>query len=478
MTTDTSFRYVALADSMESGILKGHFRAGEKLPSLRSIHRQMGLSISTVYQAYIELEKRGHIESREKSGFFVKARKDHGLGTLSRSNVRTSPQKITVNHLAESILAALQDPAILQLGAALPDRELMPLKQLSRLMKSLPSLILGSMIATYEPCQGNPALRQAVAGRSLGHGLSMTAEDVVTTGGCMEAVGLCLRTVTRPGDTVLVESPAFHGFLQLMEDLNLMVLEMPCDPDRGIHAKALETILDSHQVNACLFTASFQNPLGCLTSDQDKKAIVELLSRRGIPLIEDDIYGDLYFGTRRPATFKHFDSQGMVLLCSSVSKTLAPGFRVGWTIPGKFKEKLLRLKLNTCLSSPAVNQAVTALFLKSGAYDRHLRRLRSQLRNQVSAMATAVSNHFPADTKMSHPKGGLFLWIQLGPGTDSMAVYHKAFQAGISVLPGVICSSTDRYANCIRLNCGIAWSPRVEEGIRTLGRIVREESGR
>ncbi|MFH1152872.1 MAG: PLP-dependent aminotransferase family protein [Pseudomonadota bacterium] len=476
MTADTSFRYVTLADSMETGILKGHFRAGEKLPSLRSIHRQMGLSISTVYQAYIELEKRGHIESREKSGFFVKAKQAHGLGTLSRGNVKVSPQKITVNVLAESILAALQDPAMLQLGAALPDREHMPLKQLSRLMKSLPSQTLGSIIATYEPCQGNLALRQAVAGRSLGHGLAITAEDVVTTGGCMEAVGLCLKAVTRPGDTVLVESPAFHGFLQLMEDLNLMVLEMPCDPDRGIDPKALETILDTHQVNACLFNASFQNPLGCLTSDPDKKAIVHLLALRGIPLIEDDIYGDLYFGNRRPATFKHFDAQGMVLLCSSVSKTLAPGFRVGWTIPGKFREKLLRLKLNTCLASPAINQAVTAQFLKSGAYDRHLRRLRSQLKNQVSAMALAVSNYFPGDTKMSHPKGGLFLWIQLGPGVDSMAVYRKAFQAKISVLPGIICSSTDRYANCIRINCGITWNPRVEAGIRTLGRIVREAS--
>jgi DNA-binding transcriptional MocR family regulator len=477
MSTDTRFRYAALADSLEMGIQEGRYRAGEKLPSLRSIHRRMGLSISTAYQAYIELEKRGLVEPREKSGFFVKAKKAHGLESPSRGDLRTAPRAITVNALAESILAALQDPGMLQLGAAMPDRDLMPLKQLARIMKSLPAQVLGSIIATYEPSQGNTALRQAIADRSLGLGLPVTAGDIVTTGGCMEAVGLCLRAVTRPGDTVLVESPAFHGFLQLMEDQNLLALEMPLDPDRGIDPAALLAILDTHRVDACLFNASFQNPLGCLTPDADKKTIVDLLSRRNIPLIEDDIYGDLHFGGRRPATFKQFDTRGLVLLCSSVSKTLAPGFRVGWAIPGTFREKVQRLKLNTCLASPAINQAVTAEFLKSGAYDRHLRRLRALLKNQVSAMAAAVSAFFPQGTKMSRPQGGLFLWIQLPDGCDSMTLYKRAFQERISVLPGIICSSTDRYAGCIRINCGITWSPRVEEGIRTLGRIAGEVSG-
>lgn len=475
MTSTGNFRYVALADEIQENIMTGQFRAGEKLPSLRKLHNQLGLSVSTVHQAYIELEKRGRVEAREKSGFYVRALLTSPLPAPQKHRDDARPSRVKINALAETILSDLQSDEVLQLGAAIPSKGLMPIKQLARMLKTMSPDKLERGISTYDPCMGSEDLRQALAKRVLGHACKPTAQDIVTTNGCLEAVSLCLRAVAAPGDTILVESPVFHCFLQLIEDLNMFVIELPGCPDKGMDPSAFEAALDANKISACLLNPNFQNPLGSMMSLEDKKAILKIAYARDLPIIEDDIYGDLYFGETRPATIKSLDTRGSVLYCASFSKTMAPGLRAGWTIPGKFKEKVIRLKLNTQLSCPNINHQVVADFLETGAYDRHLRRLRNQIKNQASAMAVALSNHFPSDTRLTFPRGGMIIWIMLNEKIDTMTIFQKARAHNISILPGRICSTSDRYKHCLRLNCGIQWSPVLEKGIALLGKLIAEE---
>ncbi|MCG8616122.1 MAG: PLP-dependent aminotransferase family protein [Desulfobacterales bacterium] len=474
MTVQGNFRYVALADEIQENILNGQYRPGDKLPSLRQLHNRLGLSVSTIHQAYIELEKRGRVEAREKSGFYVRALLKNPLPTPRKDSGTARPSRVKINALAETILTDLLAENMLQLGAAVASRELMPIKQLSRIMKSISSEDLARSIASYDPCIGNTELRTALAKQMLGYACPVVPDDIVTTNGCLEAVSLCLRAVAEPGDTILVESPVFHCFLQLIEDLNMYVLELPGCPDSGMDPDAFKAIVSTNKIKACLLNTNFQNPLGSVMSVSNKEKVMKTAAEAGIPIIEDDIYGDIYFGSTRPSTFKAMDTAGNVLYCASFSKTLAPGLRAGWTVPGKFKDKVIRLKLNTQLSCAALSHRVAARFLETGAYDRHIRRLRNQVKTQASAMALAIADHFPKDTCLTFPRGGMMLWLELNREIDTMDVFHRARARNVSILPGRLCSSSDRYSHCLRLNCGLQWRPEVEKGIALLGRLVRE----
>jgi len=472
--TQLNYRYLRLADDIENKIFEGIYKAGEKLPSIRKLHDHTGYSITTVYQAYIELEKRGTVDPKMKSGFYVRPLLRNILPSPKLKRHKPVPKKVAINTIASSIVEAMSDSNVLQLGGAAPAPELLPYKQLYRQIKSNMSHDIKEIIANYDNPSGTLKLRRQIAKRSLGISRKATVKEIIITNGCMEAVNICLRAVAKPGDTIIVESPTFFCFLQLIQDLNMLALEIPTAPEQGIDIKALEQALDKNDVKACIFIPNFHNPLGYVTSANKKRQLVELLSKRNIPIIEDDIYGDLYFGKTRPGTLKSFDKRGMVLYCSSFSKTLAPGLRVGWTMPGIYKEAVKRLKLNTSIVSPALNQYIISEFLKSGSYDRHLRKLRTSLKNQVSNTALAIARYFPEDTKITAPQGGLTLWVQLNNNIDGLKLYHEAIKQNISVLPGIICSNSRKYKNFIRISCRYPWDDKVEKGIIQLAKIINE----
>ena len=483
MTTHTqsgsqsNFRYAALADDIQDKISCGQYRPGEKLPSLRKLHNRLGLSITTIHQAYIELEKRGVVSAKEKSGFFVNALKKSPLPLPVPVASLSAPSRVNINDLAEAIVSDLQRPGMVRFGAAIADAALMPLKQLSRIAKSMSAHDLTMGLGTYDNCAGSFELRCALARLMLGQACPVGQDDIITTNGCLEAVSFCLRAVAAPGDVILVETPAFHCFLQLIEDLGMYVLEVPGCPEHGMDPDLFKSMISKNSVTACIFNTNFQNPMGSLMPVQAKKQILDIAQAHGIPIIEDDIYGDIYFGPSRPATFKSLDTTGNVLYCTSFSKTMAPGLRAGWTIPGNFYSQVLRLKLNSQISGPDIGHRVAARFLETGAYDRHLRRLRNQIKNQISAISIAVSTHFPEDTRTTFPQGGMVLWIELNKQIDTMDIFQKARQQNISIMPGGICSTTDRYRHCLRLNCGLAWNKALEQSIMRLGRIIHQAMG-
>ncbi|HEY8919849.1 MAG TPA: PLP-dependent aminotransferase family protein, partial [Chitinophaga sp.] len=283
--------------------------------------------------------------------------------------------------------------------------------------------------------------------------------------------------VTQPGDTIALESPSYYGSLQLAASLGLKVLEVPTNPVTGVELDYLDKAIPRHNIKACLFVTNFNNPLGSCMPDTHKRELVHILEKHGIPLIEDDIYGDIYFGRERPALCKTFDESGIVLACNSFSKSLAPGYRVGWTLPGKYKEKVLRLKRNHSIACASLPHAAVAHFLENGRYEHHLRSMRKQLHTQSLRYLQAVADYFPEDTLVTRPMGGFVLWLALNENINTYELYELALKNKISFAPGRIFSLQDRYRNCMRLSYGNPWNKQVEEGIKTLGKLIRKLKG-
>ena len=469
------YQYQRLADDLERKIRNGNFRVGERLPSIRNLRAQTGKSISTIYQAYNELEDRGMVEVREKSGFYVKPMLDKVLPRPKREAGVIEPLEVTINSHSTMLQQYISNPAMLPLGTAVASPELLPLRPLAREVRQVASDYMTGRMIGYGHPTGHPGLQDELAKRSVGYFSRDKGEEIVITNGCLNAIDLCLRAVARAGDVILIESPTFLCYLQLIEDLNMRALEIPVDADSGFDLDQLEQVVREHRVSAALVNTSFHNPLGYVMADGDKRRLVEILTGRGIPIIEDDIYGDLYFTETRPLPLKVFDRQGLVLYCSSFTKALAPDLRVGWTIPGRFRERVKRIKFNSNVASSQLNQAVAARFLASGAYERHLRRMRASLKKQAAAMLQGVARYFPEGTRVSSPRGGICLWVELDRRVDSLQLYEQAKEYDIAIVPGNLCSVTDRFRHCIRLNYGYPWDERIERGVATLGRLARAQ---
>lgn len=465
-------RYEALAEEIAQSIRTGVMKLGDRLPSVRQASTSRGVSPSTVFEAYYLLEARGLIRARERSGYYVTA----GAKSLPpEPEISSRPTgestAVDVSQLVFDILASVKTRDVVPFGSAFPSPMLFPLQRLARSMtSSMHGMDPWSIVDDLTP--GNPALRRQIALRYLADGLHVHTDEIVITNGALEALNLCLEAVTRPGDCVIIESPTFYAALQALERLGLKAIEVPTHPREGVDLEALARALERHKPKACWLMTNFQNPLGSTMSDERKQALVELLSAHDVPLIEDDVYGELYFGSKRPVSAKAFDTKGLVMHCSSFSKCLAPGYRIGWAAPGRFTQDIARLKLTTTLSASAPAQGALADYLAKGGYDKHLRQLRHALSVQQNAMVQAVVRHFPKGTRATRPEGGYFLWVELPGKVDTLEVHRQALSLGISVAPGPMFSAHRGFTNCLRLNYGHPWDAKAETALATLGRLI------
>jgi DNA-binding transcriptional MocR family regulator len=466
--------YVELARSLEQLIEQGTLRPSHRLPSVRRMALQRAISISTVLQAYTLLENRGWIEARPQSGYYVRPRLPLDTPEPRMARPMARPSYVGVNDLTAQVLALAVDPAFVPFGAACPDPSLFPTRKLARILAAVgrndPSLIgRYAMNWAFDPLAREIARRYLQAGCPLGH------DELVVTVGCTEAINLALRAVTRPGDTVAVETPAYFGFLETIQSLGLKALEIPTGPREGICLDATREALAHHDVKAVMIMPSFSNPLGSCMPDEKKARFYALLAEFDVPAIEDDIYGDLHFGERRPKPLKAWDRDGRVILCSSFSKTLAPSLRVGWCAPGRYLERVRRLKFTNTLGTPVVLQKTVSDFLRNGGYDHHLRSIRRAYHSQLHLFSQAILRHFPAGTRLSRPEGGFVLWIEMSAGIDTLQLHRDAIAHHINTAPGPLFSVKDRYRNCLRLNCGLPWSEAIESAVRTLGDLAKKQ---
>lgn len=466
--------YERVAGHVNELVKRGTLSPGDRVPSVRKLSRQLGVSVSTVLQAYTLLENRGVVSARPQSGFYVRAPLARPPEPTTMMPARATAANVRVNDLVMEIIAATSDPSIVCLGAAIPSPLLMPTQHLNRLMGRI-GRNETALAHGYSFPPGYRPLRVQIARRALEAGCALGPDDIITTCGCQEAITLCLRAVTKPGDSVAVESPTFYGLLQAIESLHLKAVEVPTSTREGVDITALPKVLDRTKVAACLFTTNFGNPLGHMMPEGSKRELVKLLAARGIPLIEDDLYGEMVHGPERPRTCKSFDRNGMVLLCSSFSKTLSAGMRLGWTAPGKFKRQVEQLKLTNTICTPSISEMVVAEFLEGGAYDRHLRRIRREFADNVQRVTAAIQK-WPVEICLTRPQGGFVLWVELPKNVDALRLHRESLMRKISIAPGPIFSASGAYRNCVRLNCGLPWGPEVEKALATLGTLVARQA--
>lgn len=462
--------YLKIANTIQEQIFSETLKIGDKLPSIRAFQKLHNVSMNTIKQAFLELESKSLIESRPKSGFYVSKTSNRKLLIPSMNKLKLSEQKMTSEDLITKVFDSLSDKDITRFSIGVPDPSLLPIAKLN---KGLAKVVrnLAESGTSYEPVQGSANLRRNVAKWAIVLEGKLTEDDFVTTSGAMNAIFNCLMAVTKRGDTIAVESPVYFGIIQIAQNMGLNIIELPTHPTTGVDLEALKKVI--HKVDVCCFMSNFSNPLGSLMPDANKKELVKLLTYHNIPLIEDDLYGNLFFGTVRPKPCKYYDEAGIVMWCGSVSKTLAPGYRVGWVAPGKFKDKIIRQKMAQTVCMPSLYQEVIADFLEHGRYDHHLRTLRSTLYTNSLNFQRTIEDHFPENTKISQPQGGSFLWLELDKSIDTAVLYDKAIQQKIGFAPGRIFTQHDQYNNCMRLNFGLEWKEKVELDLKRLGQLVK-----
>lgn len=468
-------RYQQLAEQTEALILNGVLRPGDRLPSVRQACRIHDVSPITVTQAYYILEGRGLIEARPKSGYFVRARLGQNLSEPEMTHPVGGSTQLQVSDFIFQILDSVRDPSVVPLGSSFPSPYLYPLDKLGRFLANAARKFEPLATVTDLP-PGNEELRRQLALRYLAQGATVSPQEIVITSGAMEGLNLCLQAVTQPGDLIAIESPTFYAGLQASERLGLKVIEIPSHPREGVSLSALEDTLRHHPIKACLFMLNFANPTGSRVSDENKKALLELLRRYDVPLIEDDVYNELYFGPQAPLCSKAEDKTGLVMHVSSFSKCLAPGYRIGWVAAGRYASRIQRQKLSLSLATTVPVQIALAEYLKHGGLENHLRHLRQTLALQEVEMVQAVERHFPTGTKLARPQGGYFLWLELPPHVDTLLLHQQALERGISIAPGPIFSAKREFKNYLRLNFGHPDSQRLDAAMATLGELIAQQS--
>jgi DNA-binding transcriptional MocR family regulator len=466
-----TYKYDQVSRYINELIEKGDLKPGDKAPSLRKLSKQLGVSIATITQSYINLEDQGILTAKPQSGFYVNALVDQINDIDKPAATHGRARRVRFGDLFEQVFRNANNPRLTPFGISNPSMDFMPVKSLTRATRSIISRYpQKSMDYLFPP--GDRKLREQIAQQYAQNYTRVNPDDIIITSGATEALSISLRTVAKRGDIIAVESPTYFAVLRMIEQMGMLAVEIDTDPITGLNIDALEEAFDTMDIKAVMASPNTSNPLGCQMPEERKRELVNLLAERDIPLIEDDVYGSVYFGDKPPRPAKSYDLNNIVLSCSSFSKTLAPGHRVGWVIAGRYHKKFLQFKQAWSSATSSINQLALAEFLSSGQYDRHLARLRVAMREQVERGRFMIAKNFPEGTRISHPHGGNVLWVEMPETCDCIDIFNRALEHNIAISPGIMYSATRRFRNHLRINCGAPWNETTEAALKTLGKIV------
>ena len=456
----------------------GTLAPGAKAPSVRQMSRIAGCSMSTVHQAYGLLENAGVFVALPRSGFYVEER----IGRSRKPDVPDGgsseiAREISINELTLRLFASWSNSEIQQFGAIYASADLFPVEDINRHFRRVLRNCHGSKGAdTASSTQGDPALREAVALRYVEHGIALSANDIVLTAGGMHALNLCINILTKPGDIVLIESPTMFPVFTALEHRGLRAVEIPYSAKHGLDPDQFEYLTDRHNIRACVLMPTHQYPTGVSTREDSVGKIVEIARRKNLPIIENGGYMDLQYGKSCVPTLKRFDEAGLVLQVGSFSNTLAPGYGIGWLVPGRYREKFMQMKFASNLISGGIFQRAVADYMRSGNFNRHLRNLRSKLLARMEHGIGLMDRYFPPGCTVTKPSGGFMCWVEGPPGFDSVAACRDALARGVGLPPGPLFSVREAFRNCIGLNLSFPWTAEAEARLEAIGELIREHS--
>jgi DNA-binding transcriptional MocR family regulator len=462
--------YERIAHRFESGIRSGAIRAGDKLPSVRTLSRAEGVSMTTVVAAFRLLEQRGLVQARPQSGYFAQRPAPERALPSSRAAAQARP--VAVSDIVAELLDQAAPADAFPLGEAIPSPALLPLKplarSLARLARSDADALLGRMSNA-----GLPALRQAIAARMARAGCEVHPDEIIITSGTSESVSLALRVLTQPGDLVAIESPAYYGHLLTAEACGLRAVEIETHPQTGLSVDAFEAACRRKPPKALLVSGNVQNPTGACMPEHEKKRLLAVAARYGVRVVEDDIFGEYarYSGTGC-ASIKAHDEDGIVIYCSSFSKVISPGLRIGWIVAGDRRDEVMRARMGQSWGCPPLTQAALARMLREASFENHLRRLvRTADQTRMRAL-DYIGQHFPSGTRVARPAYGFLIWLQLPDGLDALDYYRAALKQRVTVMPGLVFSASGGFKDFIRLNVGHPWSDELAAALQRLAGLA------
>lgn len=459
--------YEEIAERIINLIENGVLKEGDKIPSIRTLSNQLGVSLNTVKESFWHLENRNYIQSIPQSGYYVRNLNNKIIKNETVDPKVYSPVKVSLCKIYNAFQKEGQCPPEAELGIATTSSSLWPKNKIRKCIQEIIRYD-NNTVFKYSISPGYKPLLEQISILALQAGINIKPDEIIITSGCMESIYLAVNAICSPGDTIAVQTPMFFNFIQLCEELNLNILEIPCNKDTGINIDILKFVLSQYDVKAFLSIPNFNNPCGSFTSESKKEELVNVLEEANVFLIEDDIYADIYYTGNRPKPCKAYDKTGNVILCSSFSKTIAAGLRVGWIVPGKLYKKIEKSKLLTNIGSSTLDQMIITKYLQSGSIERHLRKIRKILRNQIQAMRKLILENFPDGTSVTDPKGGFVLWIELPESIDTLKLFELLLDRGIIIAPGVTFSASGKYNNFFRLNAGI-WNEKIIQSVKYIG---------
>ena len=462
------YRYQRLESWLLQGIVEQRWRLGERLPSIRTLCQEHCLSKATVQHALQRLEAQGLVEARPKSGYFVALQPNAVKKPLSRSRIE-APRLISVNELLLDIMgrsAAFDLLPDLHAGD-LPPSIVALYRAIGRALRRQK----GDDYQYYDEPAGDMGLREQLSLHSARRGWTVSPDQLCVTSGCQHALFLALLACCERGDVVAVESPGFYGVLQLLEQLDLRVVEVPTSVETGMDIEALEEVLERWKVKACIVSPAFATPGGALMPREAKSRLLELAERHDLAVIEDDIYADTAFGSA-PDPLKAMDRNDRVVLCSSFSKSLSRDLRLGWISGARWHDRIQHLKLVTQLASSRYLQQGVAEFMADGGFAAHLRRQRNELRANRDRLIAEL-HAWPGEVRVSTPQGGLAVWVELPHHVDTLAAYSQGLEQGVVITPGPLFSVSGQFANCLRISFAHPWNTSRIQALRGLPAVLQ-----
>lgn len=447
--------YQQLENWLLEGIQEQRWRLGERLPSIRTLCQEQNLSKATVQHALQRLEAQGLVEARPKAGYFVTLQPSAVRKPVSRARIE-APRPVSVNDL---LIDIMRRSAAFDLLPDLHVGDLPPgIVTLHRAIGRSLRRQRGDDYQYYDEPAGDIGLRGQLALHHARRGWAVSPDELCITSGCQHALFLALMACCEPGDVVAVESPGFYGVLQLLEQLELRVVEVPTSVETGMEIDALEEVLERWKVKACIVSPAFATPGGALMPVEAKQRLLALAERHNLAVIEDDIYADTAL-SRVPDPLKAMDANDRVILCSSFSKCLSRDLRLGWIAGARWHERILHLKLVTQLAGSRYLQQGVADYIADGSFSSHLRRQRNELRERRDRLIASLQA-WSAGLRVSVPMGGLAVWVELPTDVDTLASYPKALEQGVVITPGPLFSVSGQFSNCLRLSYAHPWDER------------------
>jgi DNA-binding transcriptional MocR family regulator len=467
------FRYEEVAAKV-TGIIKNlRLNAGERVPSVRQVSKELQVSMATVFQAYHLLEAKGLIVSRPRSGYFVNATAKNTLIQKPTGKYIPLPSQVTLNNMIANMIKNVREFGAVNFSIVAPVNEMLPISRISKAVRETLKDVTGDSFQ-YPLIEGHPRLVKQIVRQTIDWETSLATDDVLVTNGCIEAINFCLDAVAKPGDIILVESPTPYGILQIMERRNLLALEIMTHPDTGLDLDQLALAIEQHKIAACVLTTICNSPIGCGMPRENIISLVQLLSEHNIPLIEDDALGDLSFTHPRPLPAKAYDKTNNILYCASFSKTLGSGFRIGWVSGGRYHEQLKRFKYISNFFTNGILQDAIGRFLETGLYNAHVKNMKTALQQNMVRYMGSINHYFPDEIKIAEPKGGFSIWLELPAHIDAWELHRRALREGIGICPGQIFSTTSQYDNYIRINYCPIWNTKIDRHLEKLAILIRK----